>query len=72
MDNKIKKLQKTFELRSEIADLHWHWDTLIKLEQSFVDEEEYEKAQTALMQRATVRRKISKLEKQLKEYEDTL
>ena len=40
--------------------------------QHFIDEEEYEKAQTALMQRVTIRRKISKLEKQLKKYEDTL
>ena len=44
----------------------------MKLEQSFVDEEEYEKAQTALTQRATVTKRISKLEKQLKKYEDTL
>ena len=72
MDNKIKTLHKSFELRSEIADLHFQWDTLIKLEQNFVDDEKYEKAQIALMQRATLRGRISKLEKQLKKYEDTL
>ena len=72
MDNKIKTLHKSFELRSEIADLHFQWDTLIKLEQNFVDDEEYEKAQIALMQRGTIHKRISKLEKQLKKYEDTL
>ena len=72
LDNKIKTLQKTFEIRAELSDLHWHWDMLIQLEQAHVDEEEYEKAQVALMQRATLRRRISKLEKQLKKYEDTL
>lgn len=72
MDNKIEILQKTFEIRAELSDLHWHWDSLIKLEQSFVDEEEYEKAQIALMQRGTLHRRIAKLEKQLKKYEDTL
>jgi len=72
LDNKIKTLQKTFEIRAELSDLHWHWDMLIQLEQAHVDEEEYEKAQVALMQRATLQRRISKLEKQLKKYEDTL
>ena len=72
LDNKIKTLQKTFEIRAELSDLHWHWDMLIQLEQAHVDEEEYERAQVALMQRATLRRRISKLEKQLKKYEDTL
>ena len=72
LDNKIKTLQKTFEIRAELSDLHWHWDMLIQLEQAHVDEEEYEKAQVALMQRATLKRRISKLEKQLKKYEDTL
>ena len=72
LDNKIKTLQKTFEIRAELSDLHWHWDMLIKLEQAHVDEEEYEKAQIALMQRATIRGRISKLEKQLKKYEDKL
>jgi len=72
LDNKIKTLHKSFELRSEIADLHFQWDTLIKLEQNFVDDEEYEKAQIALMQRGTIHKRISKLEKQLKKYEDTL
>ena len=72
LDNKIKTLQKTFEIRAELSELHWHWDMLIQLEQAHVDEEEYEKAQVALMQRATLRRRISKLEKQLKKYEDTL
>ena len=59
MDNKIKKLQKTFELRSEIADLHWHWDTLMKLEQSFVDEEEYEKAQMMLDEQKKLIKKVT-------------
>ena len=72
LDNKIKTLQKTFEIRAELSELHWHWDMLIQLEQAHVDEEEYEKAQVALMQRATLQRRISKLEKQLKKYEDTL
>ena len=72
LDNKIKTLQKTFEIRAELSDLHWHWDMLIQLEQAHVDEEEYEKAQVALMHRATLQRRISKLEKQLKKYEDTL
>ena len=72
LDNKIKTLQKTFEIRAELSDLHWHWDMLIQLEQAHVDEEEYEKAQIALMQRATIKGRISKLEKQLKKYEDTL
>ena len=72
LDNKIKQLQNTFELRAQIADRMWEIDRLREIEQVYVDSEEYEKAQTALTQRATIRRKISKLEKQLKKYEDTL
>jgi len=48
LDNKIKKLQETFELRAEIADLSWEIERCKEIEQDAIDREDYEGAQAAL------------------------
>jgi RecA/RadA recombinase len=72
MDNKIKQLQKSFELRAEIADMMWEIDRLKEVEQEYVDEEMYEKASIILARQKRLTRLIKNREKKLKQYDDTL
>ena len=72
MDNKIKQLQQTFELRAQIADMMWEIDRLREIEQAYVDAEEYEKADVMLQQQKRLTRLISNKEKKLKQYEKSL
>ena len=72
MDNKIKQLQQTFELRAQIADMMWEIDRLREIEQAYVDAEEYEKADVMLQQQKRLTRLISNKEKKLKQYEESL
>jgi len=71
MDNKIKQLQKSFELRAEIADMMWEIDRLKEVEQEYVDEEMYEKASIILARQKRLTRLIKNREKKLKQYDDT-
>ena len=68
VDNKIKQLKQTFELRTEIADMMWEVDRLRKIEMSHVNEEEYEKANMVLKQQERLERLIKNKEKKLNEY----
>ena len=72
MDNKIKQLQKSFELRAEIADMMWEIDRLKEVEQEYVAEEMYEKASIILARQKRLTRLIKNREKKLKQYDDTL
>ena len=72
MDNKIKQLQKSFELRAEIADMMWEVDRLKEVEQEYVNEEMYEKASIILARQKRLNRLIKNREKKLKQYDDTL
>ena len=72
MDNKIKQLQKSFELRAEIADMMWEIDRLKEVEQENVDEEMYEKAGIVLARQKRLTRLIKNREKKLKQYDKTL
>ena len=72
MDNKIKQLQKSFELRAEIADMMWEIDRLKEVEQEYVDEEMYEKASIILARQKRLNRLIKNREKKLKQYDETL
>ena len=72
MDNKIKQLQKSFELRAEIADMMWEIDRLKEVEQEYVDEEMYEKASIILARQKRLTRLIKNREKKLKQYDETL
>jgi hypothetical protein len=72
IDNKIKKLQESFELRAEIADMAWEIDRLIEIEQAYVDAEEYEKASIVLARKKRLNRIIKNREKKLKQYDETL
>tara|TARA_B100001939_G_scaffold196292_1_gene168949 strand:- start:637 stop:861 length:225 start_codon:yes stop_codon:yes gene_type:complete len=72
IDNKIKKLQESFELRAEIADMMWEVDRLKEIEQAYVDDEEYEKAGIVLARQKRLNRLIKNREKKLKQYDDTL
>jgi hypothetical protein len=71
IDNKIKKLQESFELRAEIADMAWEIDRLIEIERAYVDAEEYEKASIVLARQKRLNRIIKNREKKLKQYDDT-
>ena len=71
IDNKIKKLQESFELRAEIADMMWEVDRLKEIEQAYVDDEEYEKASIVLARQKRLNRLIKNREKKLKQYDDT-
>ena len=68
IDNKIKQLKQTFELRTEIADMMWEVDRLRMIEMSHVNEEEYEKANMVLKQQERLERLIKNKEKKLNEY----
>ena len=72
MDNKIKQLQKSFELRAEIADMMWEVDRLKEVEQEYVAEEMYEKAGIILARQKRLNRLIKNREKKLKQYDETL
>tara|TARA_B100000287_G_scaffold125131_1_gene117256 strand:- start:1318 stop:1542 length:225 start_codon:yes stop_codon:yes gene_type:complete len=72
LDNKIKQLQNTFELRAQIADRMWEIDRLREIEQVYVDSEEYEKAAMILKRQKQITRLINKQKLKLKEYEDAL
>ena len=48
LDSRIKKLQETFELRAEIADLLWEVERCKEIEQDAIEKEDYEGAQAAL------------------------
>ena len=72
MDNKIKQLQKSFELRAEIADMMWEVDRLKEVEQEYVNEEMYEKASIILARQKRLNRLIKNREKKLKQYDETL
>jgi len=72
MDNKIKQLQQTFELRAQIADMMWEIDRLREIEQAYVDTEEYEKAAIVVDRQKRFERIIKNKEKKLKKYEDAL
>jgi hypothetical protein len=72
IDNKIKKLQESFELRAEIADMAWEIDRLIEIEQAYVDAEEYEKDSIVLDRKKRLNRIIKNREKKLKQYDETL
>ena len=67
MDNKDE-----FDLRIEIADMMWEVDRLKEIEQSYVDDEEYEKAGIVLARQKRLNRLIKNREKKLKQYDDTL
>jgi hypothetical protein len=60
-----------FDLRIEIADMMWEVDRLIEIEQSYVDDEEYEKAGIVLARQKRLNRLIKNREKKLKQYDDT-
>lgn len=66
MDNKDE-----FDLRIEIADMMWEVDRLKEIEQSYVDDEEYEKAGIVLARQKRLNRLIKNREKKLKQYDDT-
>ena len=66
MDNKDE-----FDLRIEIADMMWEVDRLKEIEQSYVDDEEYEKAGIVLARQKQLNRLIKNREKKLKQYDDT-
>ena len=66
MDNKDE-----FDLRIEIADMMWEVDRLKEIEQSYVDDEEYEKASIVLARQKRLNRLIKNREKKLKQYDDT-
>jgi len=72
MDNKIKQLQQTFELRAQIADMMWEIDRLREIEQAYVDAEEYEKAAVVVDRQKRFTRIIKNKEKKLKQYEEAL
>ena len=72
MDNKIKQLQQTFELRAQIADMMWEIDRLREIEQAYVDTEEYEKAAIVVDRQKRFMRIIKNKEKKLKQYEEAL
>ena len=61
-----------FDLRIEIADMMWEVDRLKEIEQSYVDDEEYEKAGIVLARQKRLNRLIKNREKKLKQYDDTL
>ena len=67
MDNKDE-----FDLRIEIADMMWEVDRLKEIEQSYVDDEEYEKAGIVLARQKRLNRLIKNREKKLKQYDETL
>jgi hypothetical protein len=60
-----------FDLRTEIADMMWEVDRLREIEQSYVDDEEYEKAGIVLARQKRLNRLIKNREKKLKQYDDT-
>ena len=60
-----------FDLRIEIADMLWEVDRLKEIEQSYVDDEEYEKAGIVLARQKRLNRLIKNREKKLKQYDDT-
>tara|TARA_R100001509_G_scaffold94948_1_gene55089 strand:- start:298 stop:510 length:213 start_codon:yes stop_codon:yes gene_type:complete len=60
-----------FDLRIEIADMMWEVDRLREIEQSYVDDEEYEKAGIVLARQKRLNRLIKNREKKLKQYDDT-
>ena len=60
-----------FDLRIEIADMMWEVDRLKEIEQSYVDDEEYEKAGIVLARQKRLNRLIKNREKKLKQYDDT-
>jgi hypothetical protein len=60
-----------FDLRTEIADMMWEVDRLKEIEQSYVDDEEYEKAGIVLARQKRLNRLIKNREKKLKQYDDT-
>ena len=60
-----------FDLRIEIADMMWEVDRLKEIEQSYVDNEEYEKAGIVLARQKRLNRLIKNREKKLKQYDDT-
>ena len=60
-----------FDLRIEIADMMWEVDRLKEIEQSYVDDEEYEKASIVLARQKRLNRLIKNREKKLKQYDDT-
>jgi len=70
IDNKIKQLKQTFELRAEIADMMWEVNRLKEIEMSHVHEEEYEKANMVLKQQERLKRLIKNREKKLEKYEE--
>ena len=72
MDNKIKQLQQTFELRAQIADMMWEIDRLREIERAYVDTEEYEKAAIVVDRQKRFKRIIKNKEKKLKQYEESL
>ena len=61
-----------FDLRIEIADMMWEVDRLKEIEQSYVDDEEYEKAGIVLARQKRLNRLIKNREKKLKQYDETL
>ena len=61
-----------FDLRLEISDMMWEVDRLKQIEQAYVDEEEYEKADVILQRQKRLIRLISNKEKKLKQYDKTL
>ena len=61
-----------FDLRLEISDMMWEVDRLKEIEQAYVDEEEYEKADVILQRQKRLIRLISNKEKKLKQYDKTL
>ena len=60
-----------FNLRIEIAEMMWEIDRLREIEQSYVDDEEYEKAGIVLARQKRLNRLIKNREKKLKQYDDT-
>ena len=48
-----------FDLRIEIADMMWEVDRLKEIEQSYVDDEEYEKAGIVLARQKRLNRLIN-------------
>ena len=55
-----------FDLRIEIADMMWEVDRLKEIEQSYVDDEEYEKAGIVLARQKRLNRLIKNREKKTK------
>ena len=55
-----------FDLRIEIADMMWEVDRLREIEQSYVDDEEYEKAGIVLARQKRLNRLIKNREKKAK------